>query len=174
MMKTFLISIFIFITSFLSAQSQIVDIPNKDLFDKYWSLVEDKNSENESLKEWIPSFESEKTWTKSFGIQHYKMPEDYDIHYFYQMFIETLSKDFKEGKEPFKHKVHEKDMNHILFSWWSNGPDLEIGREWIHILKSKDNQVLFVRFATKNFKEDQDDSIWRECLKKAAFLQETQ
>lgn len=154
----------------LYGELELVKIPNSSSFDQYWKLVEEQVQESESLQEWIPNFEREDSWTKSFGVQYYQLPEDYNIHYFYQMFIETLGQDFDQNKNIFHHEIIEETPNHIFFSWWCEGADYEIGREWVNIMKGDDHKILFVRFATKNSEIEEKDLLWVDCLKRAEFF----
>lgn len=167
-MKYLLVIFALCFANFAFAQDSIT-LPNQDVFDKYWKLVEEHSDDGELIQEWIPSFEDEESWSKSFGIQSYKLLKDYDLKYFHQMFMETLKKDFEGQEEKLSYEILEQDDKHILFSWWCDLPGYDIQREWVHLLKGDDRRIMFVRFATKDWEIQDKDQPWRECLTQVNF-----
>ncbi len=168
-MKVFFLTLLSLCSAWLGALQEVVSIPDPQNFQQYWQLVEEKHQELESLQEWVPIADSDEARTKSFGIQLYQLEEDYDLKHFYTMFVETLERDFEDNESSFLHETHSESPEAILFSWWSEPHDHEVGKEWVHLMKDDHNRVLFVRFATKSFEESAEDDVWRECLKQVTF-----
>lgn len=150
----------------LFASEPIAPLLHKKEFTDYWKLVEESNGEKESFQEWVPNSEASDKWSKSFGIQRYQLEGDYDLQHFYNLFIETLSKDFAENKDVLHYEILSQDDHNLVFTWWCEGQDYEIGREWVHLLKEDNYSVLFLRFATKDKEVSSSDEIWRECVTK--------
>lgn len=169
-MKKLLVALFLSLAS-LSFVEGHFSLPNQDVFDKYWKLVEEHSDDGELIQEWIPAFEDEENWSKSFGVQSYQLIKDYDLKYFHQMFMETLKKDFEGQEDKLSYEIMDQDDKHILFSWWCDAAGFEIQREWVHLLKGDDRRVVFVRFATKELEVQDKDQPWRECLTNASFLE---
>lgn len=148
----------------LMATDPIAPIKNSDQFSSYWKIVEEEQGDKESFQEWIPQGETQELWTKSFGMQKYKLEKGYDLQHFYDLFIETLAGDFESESQELKHEVLEETDDHLLFSWWCEQGDYEIGREWVHLIKRDNNEVVFLRFATKSKDVNAEDDLWREAL----------
>ncbi len=170
-MKKLLLICAAFIGLQLMAEERVVSIPNQEAFDSYWQLLDENVQADEAFQEWIPVGENREAWSKSFGIQRYQLKEDYDLKHFYKMFVETIAKDFEDTQESFCHEIQTQDENHLTFSWWCEGSDYEIGREWVHLLKEDSKRVLFVRFATKSSTVSDEDSVWRDCIADVAFTE---
>lgn len=149
----------------LCASAPLRELPSKAAFEEYWKLVDESQAENESFQEWIPKSETDSNWTKSFGIQCYTLEKQYDLKHFYNLFIETLAQDFAAQPDVFHHQIERQDDDHLIFSWWCDGKNYEIGREWVHLLKEKENRVVFARFATKASEANADDELWRVCIR---------
>ncbi len=150
------------------ASEPLTPLLHQKEFADYWMLVEESDGEKESFQEWIPSSEAADKWSKSFGIQRYQLERGYDLEHFYNLFIETLSKDFENNKEVLHYEILSQDERNLVFTWWCEDQDYEIGREWVHLVKEDNYCVLFLRFATKEKEVSPSDETWRECVTKAA------
>ncbi|GEM_PF-2631956 len=172
-MKTysFFIIFSLFVSTCLYSQETLdysLAIPHSSDFISYWDQKSEITEDREQIIDWVPKGESLEDSSQSFTTQAYQFEKDFELKAVFDKFFSTLEENI-EPKDLLHYEVHYQDLKSMYFEWWVNFPYKNAQHEWIKILKSKDNQLLMVRYSSKSELCDSSDALWVECIKESQF-----
>jgi hypothetical protein len=145
-----------------------LSFPNQVDFENYWELKAENGEPHEKIMDWAPLSKKAEESNESFTVQTYQFDQFFDLRMIYDKFVATL-KENMDSPELLNIKVHSKGRKAISFEWWVDPPHKDAQREWVKLMKNKDNQLAIVRFLTKSELSESEKALWVECVAQAEF-----